>query len=93
MSMEVIALEQNKKVHWRVLSGPDEWIGTDVIFDLAQEDDYVIVLFGHKNWRKQVEFMAHCSMKWAIFMLSLRELVETGKGRPSPGDIKIDNWN
>jgi uncharacterized protein YndB with AHSA1/START domain len=93
MSMEVIALEQNKKVHWRILSGPDEWIGTDVIFDLAREDDYTILLFGHKNWRKQVEFMAHCSMKWAIFMLSLRELVETGKGKSSPGDIKIDNWN
>jgi hypothetical protein len=26
-------------------------------------------------------------------MLSLRELVETGKGRPSPVDLKIDNWN
>jgi hypothetical protein len=37
--------------------------------------------------------MAHCSMKWATFMLSLRELVETGKGRPSPVDLKIDNWN
>src|SRR5580704_2238647 len=64
MSTEVIALEQNKKVHWRVLSGPDEWIGTNVVFDLAREDDYSIVLFGHKNWREPVEFMAHCSMKW-----------------------------
>jgi hypothetical protein len=32
-------------------------------------------------------------MKWATFMLSLKQLVETGTGRPSPVDFKIDNWN
>lgn len=93
MSFEVIDLKPNKKIHWRFKSGPKEWIGTDVIFSLSQEDDYTIVLFSHKNWHEFVEFMAHCSMKWAVFMLSLKELVETGKGKPSPNDIKIDNWN
>jgi uncharacterized protein YndB with AHSA1/START domain len=93
MNMEVKALEPGKKVHWTFITGPEEWIGTDAIFDLHQEGDYTIVLFGHRNWREEVEFMAHCNMKWGIFMLSLKELVETGKGRPSPNDIKIDNWN
>lgn len=93
MGMEVTVLEPNKRVQWRVKSGPDEWIGTEISFDLAQEGDYTILLFGHKKWREAVEFMAHCSMKWAVFLLSLRELVETGQGRPSPVDLKIDNWN
>ena len=93
MTMEVVALEPNRKVHWRFRKGPEEWIGTDATFDLTQDGDFTIVLFGHRNWREPVEFMAHCSMKWATFMLSLRELVETGRGRPSPNDIKIDNWN
>ena len=93
MNMEVIALDPNKKVHWRFTSGPEEWVETDVIFNISQDGDYTIVLFGHKNWREPNEFMSHCSMKWATFLLSLRELVETGKGKPSPHDIKIDNWN
>jgi uncharacterized protein YndB with AHSA1/START domain len=93
MNMEVKTLEPGKKVHWKFTSGPEEWIGTDAIFDLHEEGDYTIVLFGHRNWQKEAEFMAHCSMKWGIFMLSLKELVETGKGKPSPNDIKIDNWN
>jgi uncharacterized protein YndB with AHSA1/START domain len=93
MTMEVVALEPNRKVHWRFRKGPEEWIGTDAIFDLREDGDYTIVLFGHRNWREPVEFMAHCSMKWATFMLSLKELVETGRGKPSPNDIKIDNWN
>jgi uncharacterized protein YndB with AHSA1/START domain len=93
MKMEVKALEPNRKVQWRFTSGPEEWIGTDAVFELSQQGDYTIVLFGHKNWREAVEFTAHCSMKWGTFMMSLKELVETGKGKPSPNDIKIDNWN
>lgn len=91
--MEVIALEPDRKVQWRCQSGPAEWIGTDIVFALAQDGDYTIVRFGHRNWREAVEFTEHCSMKWAIFMLSLKQLVETGSGRPAPDDIKIDNWN
>ena len=93
MTMEVVALEPNQRVHWRFTAGPEEWIGTDATFDLKQDGDYTIVLFGHRNWREAVEFTAHCSMKWATFMVSLRELVETGTGRPSPEDRKVDNWN
>jgi uncharacterized protein YndB with AHSA1/START domain len=93
MNMEVMELDPNKKVHWRFKSGPAEWVGTNVIFNLSQDGEYTIVLFGHKNWREADEFTSHCSMKWATFMLSLKDLVETGKGKPSPNDMKIDNWN
>jgi hypothetical protein len=80
-------------VKWRCIEGPEEWIGTDITFELSQQDDQTIIIFGHRNWREAVEFTAHCSMKWAVFLLSLREYVETGKGKPSPHDLKIDNWN
>jgi uncharacterized protein YndB with AHSA1/START domain len=93
MAMEVTTVEPNRKVQWHFRTGPEEWIGTDATFDLRQDGEYTILLFGHRNWREPVEFMSHCSMKWAIFMLSLKELVETGRGKPSPNDIKIDNWN
>jgi uncharacterized protein YndB with AHSA1/START domain len=93
MTMEVKAMETGKKVQWHFLDGPEEWIGTDVVFDLHEEDGFTIVIFSHNNWKEEVDFKAHCSMKWAIFMLSLKALVETGKGYPSPDDIKIDNWN
>jgi uncharacterized protein YndB with AHSA1/START domain len=93
MNYELVALEPNKNVHWRFIAGPEEWVGTDVVFNLSQDGEYTIVLFGHRNWREANEFMSHCSTKWATFMLSLKELVETGKGRPSPDDMKIDNWN
>jgi uncharacterized protein YndB with AHSA1/START domain len=93
MVMEVLRLEPSKEVRWRCTEGPDEWIETEITFQLSQADNQTILLFGHRNWREAVEFTAHCSMKWAVFLLSLREYVETGKGLPSPHDLKIDNWN
>lgn len=93
MSFRLVELSPNRAVHWRFESGPAEWLGTDVTFTLSQEGDTTLILFGHRGWREPVEFMAHCSMKWATFLLSLRELVETGTGKPAPDDLKIDNWN
>jgi uncharacterized protein YndB with AHSA1/START domain len=93
MVMEVQELGENKEVRWRCVEGPEEWVGTDITFQLSEQDGQIIVLFGHRNWREAVEATYHCSMKWATFLLSLREYVETGKGKPSPHDLKIDNWN
>jgi uncharacterized protein YndB with AHSA1/START domain len=93
MTMEVQKLAPSTEIQWRCIDGPPEWIGTSISFELSEQDGQTILLFGHRNWKDPVEFMAHCSMKWAVFLLSLREYVETGKGKPSPGDMKIDNWN
>ncbi|MGH8542192.1 MAG: SRPBCC family protein [Gammaproteobacteria bacterium] len=93
MTYELTKLDPEKAVHWRFTDGPPEWIGTDVTFELSRDGDQTLILFGHRNWREAVEFTAHCSMKWATFLLSLRQLLETGTGRPSPDDLKIDNWN
>ena len=91
--MKVLELHPAELVVWEVVDGPAEWIGTRINFELKQEDGYAIVLFKHQGWKEPVEFMHHCSTKWAIFLMSLKSLVETGKGAPSPDDIKIDNWN
>lgn len=80
-------------VRWEVVDGPAEWVGTQIRFDLKQEDDFTIVLFRHEGWREPVEFMYHCSTKWATFLMSLKEFTETGSGRPAPDDVQISNWH
>lgn len=93
MDFSFTKLEPNRFVAWRFSSGPEEWLGTDVTFELSQDGEYTVVLFGHRNWREASPFTGHCSTKWATFLLSLRALVETGSGKPAPFDLKIDNWN
>jgi uncharacterized protein YndB with AHSA1/START domain len=90
--MKVLELKPLKRVVWQVADGPEEWLGTKVSFDIKQNGDWTIVLFKHQGWKEPVEFMHHCSSKWAVFLLSLKALRETGKGAPWPNEIKLDSW-
>jgi uncharacterized protein YndB with AHSA1/START domain len=91
--MKVIELQPAERVLWEVVDGPSDWLGTTVTFDLAQDGEWTIVLFEHADWREPVEFMNHCSTKWAVFLMSLKSLVETGTGAPHPHDVQISNWH
>lgn len=92
-TMRILELEPNRRVVWQVAKGPAEWIGTKIRFELEQQDDFAIVLFKHEDWKEPVEFMYHCSTKWAIFLMSLKSLAETGTGQPSPNDVRVGNWH
>ena len=91
--MVVLEQEPGRSVLWEVVDGPAEWIGTTVRWELRQEGDYAIVLFSHEGWKEPVEFMYHCSTKWATFLVSLKQLVETGSGAPAPDDLAISDWH
>ena len=91
--MEVVATEPSKRVSWKVVDGPAEWIGTTVDWELRQDGDWTIVLFRHAGWAEPVEFMHHCSTKWGTFLMSMKRLVETGEGEPAPRDVEISDWH
>ena len=90
--MKILELQPGKRVLWQVVDGPEEWLGTKISFDLKQNGDWIVVLFKHQGWKEPVEFMHHCSTKWAVFLLSLKSLLETGKGAAWPNEIKLDSW-
>ena len=87
--MEVTRLDPDGHVSWNCVEGADEWVGTKITFDLTQTDNETVVLFTHADWRSPSEFMAHCSARWAYFLLSLKSYQETGKGTPFPEDLKF----
>jgi uncharacterized protein YndB with AHSA1/START domain len=91
--MEVIELRPNELIRWRVTDGPAEWIGTTIDWRLSRSDGFTIVRFTHEGWAEAVDFLAHCSTKWAVFLLSLKALIETGTGAPSPDDVPISDWH
>ena len=91
--MKVLDAVPNERVLWQVVDGPPEWVDTTVAFDLTQVDGRTKVLFTHAGWREPVDFMHHCSTKWATYLMSLKAMVETGTGAPAPHDVKIDDWD
>ena len=93
--MEVVDLTPSGCVGWRCVEGPAEWVGTSVTFDLKQDGTAgeTVLLFTHAGWREPVEFMHHCSTKWAYFLLiSLKRWLEGGEATPYPKDLKASNW-
>lgn len=87
--MKVLIAQPHELVVWEVIEGPAEWLGTKIRFDLKRSGDHVIVLFRHEGWKEVVEFTHHCSTKWAIYLMSLKSMIETGRGTPNPHDPHI----
>lgn len=90
--MEVTDLVPDRRVVWRCVQGPDEWVGTSLIFDLTSSAGETALLFTQADWREPIDFMYHCSTKWAYFLLGLRAGLEGGVATPYPEDMKISNW-
>lgn len=82
-------LVEDERVAWEIVGTGDEWEGTKVTFDLTEDNGRTTLRFGHREWKKATGFYAHCTTKWATFLLSLREYVERGAGRPFPHDLRI----
>ena len=88
--MMVVEAKPGKLVRWQCVGGPKEWLGTGVSFQLVVKKGQTFILFKHTDWKEPVEFMYHCSTKWATFLLSIKSLLERGEGRPLPYDVKIE---
>ncbi len=92
VNFAVTELIPNKTVRWKHSGNmPEGWMGTEVLFQLHVDDEQIFVRFTHSNWKESPDFMAHCSTKWAVFLLSLKEAMETGRGQPFPNDVQIDH--
>ena len=87
-----IEASPDRRVAWRCISGPDEWLDTLFTFDIDATDDETVMRFAHAGWREPVEFMGHCTTKWAYFLLGMKSGLEGGQATPFPGDLQLSRW-
>jgi len=88
--MTIKELVTDKKVIWQCTDEDGEWKNTFITFQLNVTDQQTFVNFSCIQWGKS-DLCSHCSTKWAVFMLSLKDYLETGKGKPFPDDIPINH--
>ncbi len=89
LSFRVDELAENSCVRFHCISGPGPWQDCDLTFSLKQDSDQVWVDVVHENKNASGDDFLYFSTKWVCYLLSLRDLIETGKGRPYPNDVKI----
>jgi uncharacterized protein YndB with AHSA1/START domain len=84
-TMEVRDLQADRLVRWAPTEkGMADWRGTEIEFAISPIADGSSLHFRHSNWRDSEGCFAYCSLSWAVFLLSLRDLLEKGEGYPFP---------
>lgn len=81
--MKVIILNLNKKVEWKCINSIEEWIDTNISFDLEEKEGHTLLRFTQSGWRAVTDTFAGCNYDWGRFMTSLKLFCETGTGTPS----------
>jgi len=89
--MTIKELVPDRKVTWLCSVESGEWKDTQITFDLVESGEQIFINFSHTRWATQSELCSHCSTKWAVFLISLKQYLETGKGQPFPEDIPINH--
>ncbi|HEY5267036.1 MAG TPA: SRPBCC domain-containing protein [Acidimicrobiales bacterium] len=87
-TQKITELIPGKKVSWLVVDAclsfvenTDEWIGTEVTFDISKEGNGTEVRFTHDGLVSDFECFDACSNGWNFYIEgSLRSLLSTGKG-------------
>ena len=88
MKAKVEKLVQDELVVWKVLEGPDDWVGTTLNFALDENPGSETgagfgktrVRFEHAGWPHNGDHYAASCFSWARYMESLRQLCQTGRG-------------
>lgn len=59
-----------------------DWLGTELVFELAPEAGGTRVALVHAGYPAKNEVYDACTKGWAFFLGSLKSYVETGTGQP-----------
>lgn len=89
-TQKITELVPGKKVVWHVtaaeltfVSDKKEWIGTDIVFEIAKKGDKTELRFTHVGLVPAFECYGGCSGAWgALVDGNLRQLIITGKPQP-----------
>ncbi|MFT3769740.1 MAG: SRPBCC domain-containing protein [Minicystis sp.] len=88
----VTELVPGKRVVWHVVEGhlsfasnPNEWTGTDIVFDIVPRGARTEVRLTHVGLRPACDCYGACSRGWsAFFGGNFPRFLETGQAQPSP---------
>jgi uncharacterized protein YndB with AHSA1/START domain len=97
--MKLIEVIPNKKVVWLVMDNhfnftkdQSEWTGNKIIFEITEKGNKTHLKFTQAGLVPAYECYDICRNAWSNYINnSLRSLITTGKGQPSPKESDFNN--
>ncbi len=72
---KLVEVIPNKKVVWEVteseltfLEQKDEWVGTKIIFEIAEKDGKTELTFTHQGLTPEIECYDSCAPAWSMYL-------------------------
>ena len=98
-TQKLVEFIPNEKVVWLVTDSnlnftknKQEWTGTKVSFEITEKDNKTQIRFTHLGLVPAYECFDACSNAWGDYINnSLRNLINTGKGEPTPREDTTTN--
>jgi uncharacterized protein YndB with AHSA1/START domain len=89
---EITSLEAPNLVALTFVSGAEAWQGSKLRFEIVESLNQVFVTLIHETSPEILDdAFQFFTTKWPLFLVSLKDYLETGKGRPYPNDIRIQH--
>ena len=80
----------NEKLVLTCFDSFKSWDKTQLIFEIAEKDDQIFLTHTHQNIKPDdVESLTYFTTKWTVYLLSLKQYLETGTGTPYPYEKKL----
>jgi uncharacterized protein YndB with AHSA1/START domain len=85
--VKIVDLEPPTHLKWQVTNAA--WPGDVVEFDLISEEKHTRLMFAHRGFAEADRRYASATMRWGVYLLSLKQHLETGKGTPNPDEVDV----
>ena len=87
LKVKLTKLEPGRNVTWLVTEGIPGWDNTEISWELETVSNGTMLRMAHRNFAPNYELFVYVNTAWAWHIFSLKDYVETGKGRPGPAPI------
>ena len=80
----------NEKLVLTCFDSFKSWNNTQLIFEIKEKDNQIFLTHIHQKINSQdIESLTYFTTKWTVYLLSLKQYLETGVGTPYPNETKL----
>lgn len=91
LEFEIVECRPPERLLLRCIGKPETWSGSSLEFRTEPSEKQTFVYLTHSKPSASDSEFLYFNTKWPLFLVSLKDFVEQGAGRPYPNDQRIEH--